>query len=250
MSSWGGSRPGAGRKAIGNKPKVKRTFSLTESNLDLISDESKRLKQSLSETMDDILTELQPVNSIFPPGNTLSLSDNVKALYRLADVVYMSVSRDPDIEKAKSILDPEREAKLSAHAQKTAQPEPLPLFPDDALAALSKALDDTDYTLSREAFQATGLADNKDQLKYALNKRARAIYAASAHATEAKTAGRHERANKVIEASDALTEIKKAYGGAVAGVLALELVHLDLNFWCNLSDYDKRLSVWRAFQLA
>lgn len=247
MSDWGGSRPGAGRKAIGDKPKVKRTFSLTEDNYNLVDYEAAKLDISKSEAVDRILTALQNARPL--SGLTeLSYSQKIEWLCAFWQYVDFSFGGLPtEFRKAKPGEAPPQfsfdEQKKEAEQQDT-----LPLFPDDDLAALSKAMDSMAADLSREAFQESIQSSNKDLLRHALNEKARAIYEASEHATEARTAGRHEPTNEVIEASDALTEIKNDYGAAVAACLALELVHLDLTWWQKKSEEQKRFELWRIFQ--
>lgn len=227
MAKRGGPRAGAGRKPTGEKPKVKRNFSLTESNLHLISDEAQRLDKSVSGTLDHTLSALHAVDAL-PGLDGLSTADKLQVLCELWTESYQSENESNPTDDEPGQM--------------------LPPYPDDALAALSKAVDDMDYKYSREAFQDTGFADNKDKLKYALNKRARAIYADSEHAREAGTAGRHEQAKQVIEDSDALTEIKGDYGSAVAACFALELIPLDLTWWASMRDDQKRFDLWCAFQ--
>lgn len=244
MSDWGGSRPGAGRKAIGDKPKVKRTFSLTDDNYNLVDYEAAKLDISKSEAIDRILTAVQNARPL--SGLTdLSYSQKIEWLCAFWQYVDYSFGGLPDeFRKAKpGAAPPQFSFDKPKPPTEAAQPETLPLFPDESVPALSKAVD-----VSREALQNPGIVDNKGNLKHALNNRARAIYAVSEHATEAKTAGRHERAKKVIADSEALTEIKSDYDAAVAGVLALELVHLDLTWWPRMSEEQKRDYLRCAFQ--
>ena len=244
MSDWGGSRPGAGRKAIGDKPKVKRTFSLTEDNYNLVDYEAAKLDISKSEAIDRILTALQNARPL--SGLTeLSYSQKIEWLCAFWQYVDFSFGGLPtEFRKAKpGAAPPQFSFDEPKPPIETAQPETLPLFPDEAVPTLSKSVYE-----SLEALQNPRLADNKGNLKHALNTIARAIYEASEYATEARTAGRHERAKKAIEDSDALTEIKGDYGAAVAACLALELVHLDLTWWPKMSEEKKRDYLRGAFQ--
>lgn len=124
-----------------------------------------------------------------------------------------------------------------------------PISSDDAqvLNDALKSLEALETALSLEAFKESGLAENKEKLRFYLNKASRVLYDNSKYKAEAKSGGKHPRTREVIEGSEAVSAINAFYGGGVAGAIALKLVNIDLSFWHSMTEEQRRFALWAAF---
>ena len=56
-SNWGGARAGSGKKRIGAEPRKKRTFSLSNENLECIIEHAQNLEVNTSQALNEILKQ-------------------------------------------------------------------------------------------------------------------------------------------------------------------------------------------------